>query len=264
MRNFDPRVERFAPDWRRETCTNDPEWKLRPDLGSLSSATSPIWVSCSLTVGVAKPSKAGAVPFAAQEKIASDLAFDLRLPVPPVILWDRGPQQSGDCQHVAISAVPFPQPREWSKVKSDAALMAVIRPKMVASVSAMCVFDAWLHNNDHHDHPGNLLLSLGTEPEPTLHVAYIDYSHSLLNNWPGDEWNGTFCPPIYDPACQVDLVVARNTIQSIEGLEEQPVREIVERIPDAYISPAQKAKLASGLLDRKSRLSDIVKTQLQI
>lgn len=266
MRKFDPRVEQFAADWRATPSTSEP-WQLRPDLGKLTGAASSYWVSSPLTVGVAKPLKPGPVPFAALEKIASDLAFDLELPVPPVTLWDRSPQQNGECQYVAVSSVPFPQPREWGKIHGDptlAAIAATIRQKLSAPASAMCAFDTWLHNTDHNNHPANLLVSLATDPEQTLYVAYIDYSYSMAHSWPGKEWAGHYCPKVYDPQVAPDLGTIRATVDRIQNLSETHIREVVERVPDQFITPAQKTNVGDGLADRKHRLNDILRAHYQI
>lgn len=260
MRNFDPRVEQFAPIWRSQFETTE-TWTLRPDLGSLTGAASSYWVSSVSTVGVAKPLRPGPIPFAAIEKIASDLAFDLGLPVPPVTLWDRTPQSNGDCQYVAISAVPFSQPREWGKIRDDPSLAGIvdgIRQKLSATASAMCVFDAWVHNTDHNNHPGNLLISLGTDPAETLHVAYIDYAHSLAHSWPANEWAGLYCPQVYDPQVQVDRGAMSATIGRIRDLSEANVRDVVERLPDHFVASAQKLNIINGLVDRQRRLNDIL------
>jgi len=45
------------------------------------------------------------------EKIASDLAYLLKFPVPPVTLWDRGLDPAG--RFAAISAWAFPNSIEW-------------------------------------------------------------------------------------------------------------------------------------------------------
>jgi len=84
MRHFDERVDRFATECRRQPVTQE-AWRLRPDLGTLSGVAHSFWVSATI-VGVAKPLRPNNCPFAALEKIASDLAYDLALPVPPVTL----------------------------------------------------------------------------------------------------------------------------------------------------------------------------------
>ncbi len=264
MRHFDERVDRFADECRRQPVTRE-QWRLRPDLGALSGAASSYWVSASL-VGVAKPLKPHNCPFAAHEKIASDLAYDLALPVPPVTLWDRGPLNNGDCQYVAISVVPFPQPREWGKINGDPTLRGLtdlIRRRMSTAMSAMCVFDAWVQNTDHNNHPGNLLVSVDPDETRPLRLAYIDYSYSMTHSWPNDEWRGTSCPPAYDRHVPVDIGVIQETARRVQDLPEANIRELVERIPAEYVFDCDqsKRKIVAGLLDRRTRILEILRTR---
>jgi hypothetical protein len=262
MRHFDDRVEFFAEECRRQPVTQE-AWRPRPDLGTLHTASGPFWVSATL-VGVAKPIKPHPCPFAAHEKIASDLAYDLALPVAPVTLWDRGVQANGDCQFVAISAVPFSQPREWGKINGDPTLSGLtnsIRQRMRPVMSAMCVFDAWVHNTDHDNHPGNLLVSADPDQTLPLRLAYIDYSYSMIHSWPHDEWNAASCPPPYDRHVPVDMTVLQETAQRIQALPTATIREVVERIPPEFVNDADRAKLITALLDRQRRITEILRTR---
>ena len=133
FRNFPDDREALARIWRQEVLTGD-DWIERPDLGILSSAANPFWVSGPATVGVAKPGLAKVQvsknPFAAFEKITADLAYDLGLPIPPVILWDRDQVPSGQERFAAISAIPFRGVRTWGEIRSDDILMNMIRDNM--------------------------------------------------------------------------------------------------------------------------------------
>jgi hypothetical protein len=192
------------------------------------------------------------------------LAYDLALPVAPVTLWNRGPQANGDCQYVAISAVPFSQPREWGKINGDPTLSSLtesIRKRMSPVISAMCVFDAWLHNTDHDNHPGNLLVSVDPDETLPLRLAYIDYAYSMTHSWPNDEWGAAACPPPYDRHVAVDMNVIKDTAGRVQAMPEATIREVVERIPSEFVNDADRMKLVRGLLDRQRRITEILRTR---
>ena len=99
--------------------------------------------------GFAKPRGSRVVrmedhPVAALEKIASDLAFDLGLPVPPAVLWEReGPRSHG--RQLIISAAPFDGALTWLQVEAaPSSVAARILPSLAPSASAISAFDTWL------------------------------------------------------------------------------------------------------------------------
>jgi hypothetical protein len=113
IRRFTAEVEVHAKLWRQATTTDLP-WTLRGKPGEVGGMTAGYFVHHETITGFAKPSHDTApVPMAAQEKIAADLAFDLGLPVPPVVLWDRGARNDGLFQFCAVSLVPFEPANKW-------------------------------------------------------------------------------------------------------------------------------------------------------
>jgi hypothetical protein len=93
IRCFQTDVETVADAWRLETLTSL-AWSSPGNPGEAGGQAQGFFVKCGGLTGFAKPSKQAneppdAPPRAAHEKIASDLAFDLRLPVPPVVMWRR-------------------------------------------------------------------------------------------------------------------------------------------------------------------------------
>jgi len=102
------------------------------------------WVSAPPFRGYAKPlSRTRATPHihpvAALEKIASDLAYALDLPVPPVTLWERTTAPAGEPRHHAVSAPPFAQVVRWGDIAANPPLYAQIRGFAVPVMSAMLV-----------------------------------------------------------------------------------------------------------------------------
>jgi len=93
---------------------------------------------------------------AATEKIVADLAYLIKLPVPPVTLWDRG-ASSGMPQYVAVSAWAYADALTWQQ--GEAGLQAAERATLVPWVSAMMPFEAWISADDRQN-GGNVLLGL--------------------------------------------------------------------------------------------------------
>src|SRR5206468_12857702 len=122
-------------------------------------------------------------PRAAHEKIAADLAYDLGLPLPPVVLWEyvhAGPQEE---RYMAISAEAFPNAHMWRQVLTLPPLLQRVHPQLKWVCSAMAPFDTWVDNTDRHN-DGNLLLTEDVSVQPALlRVAFIDYANSLSMTW---------------------------------------------------------------------------------
>lgn len=260
-RNFSQDAETVAREWRGQVMTGE-QWREEAGGGRMPSAARPFWVRTKTVRAVAKPSHSNPpvseVAVAAHEKICADLAYDLGLPVPPVILWNRDQRPAGEEKFTAISAVPFPAPRQWSEIKSNPAHLGAVRGKMVAVVSAMTVFDTWVQNIDHNDHPGNLLICIDSAGE--LQVAYIDYAYSLAYPWKSQQANHPQCCSPYDPKIAADATVQHSVISGVQAIPEASIRGLVERVPEEFLSSQHRTLIIDGLLDRQKRLIDIMKT----
>ena len=263
-RNFTKEIEALARRWR-DTVLTDDEWQLKTDIKDPGTAAKPIWVCTKSIVGVAKPGHSDVPttehPFAAYEKIAADLAYDLKLPIPPVVLWDRGDVPDGQQQYAAISAVPFPNTRQWGEVRDDPHFGPLIRNRMSRAASAMCVFDTWVQNQDHNNHTGNLLVSFDFDTSPHLRLAYIDYAYALAYAWSSQGWKNTTCIPLYHPEIKPKFEVMRVVIEQIGKMPTSVIREVVERTPEGFCPRGHKGTITDGLLDRRSRLTEIVRTK---
>jgi len=141
--------------------------------------------------GYAKPSKVDTdpkpYPRAAHEKIAADLAFELGLPLSPVVLhrWPGAPPQ-GNQPFVAISLIPFLNVHKWQHIVAVPAIAPQMKKELTPVASALVPFDTWVDNGDRANE-GNLIVSKdGTDLSKPLRVAYIDYSNSMLLRvaWP--------------------------------------------------------------------------------
>lgn len=216
--------------------------------------------------GFAKPRGSPVVriedhPVAALEKIASDLAFDLGLPVPPAVLWEReGPRSHG--RQLIISAAPFDGALTWLQVEAaPPSVAARILPTLSPSASAIAAFDTWLMNGDRVNR-GNILVREDVGPPALTRVAYIDFANSLSRVFriKPDIWKdegGTV--PMFPHGLPVDLASMDATVSAIEKLPEAQLRVIVERIPARFLLPQDRDEILAALLYRQPRLRGIMK-----
>lgn len=216
--------------------------------------------------GYAKPSKIDNSPMpnprAAHEKIAADLAFELGLPLPPVLLhrWPGAPPQ-GDQRFVAISLQPFLNVHKWQHIEAVPALAQEMKLELRPVASALVPFDTWLDNGD-RPNSGNLIVSKdATDLTKPLRVAYIDYSNSMICEWRNRAHTDIPVRPIY-PTDQkdADVNVMECILKRIETVDAATINGIVNRIPNDFAAPAVRAQILGGLLHRQSRVRAVLKT----
>jgi hypothetical protein len=117
-----PDFRRFADatkaiDARWSSCASSGDAWVPTGIGWGNTNNRPIQVAtASGLTGVQKPGHAApSNPHtAATEKIVGDLAHQLRLPVPPVTLWDRGAVAAAP-RFVAVSAWAFTDALTWGQ-----------------------------------------------------------------------------------------------------------------------------------------------------
>lgn len=246
-RAFPSEIEQFAADWSKDVVSNE-AWK---DLGPFGASESrPFKVENGRMVGLAKPGekKGDGIARAAHEKIVSDFAYLLGLPVPPVILWDRG--QTPHERFVSISAWAFTPALGWDQ----ASQLLTEKHKAEASevVSAMLPFEAWISAQDRKsDH---LLVNVASHDD--IQLAFIDYAYSLSMSWPGAN-AAVGAPGQYVPVPKHEGAI-RGVTDSILNLDEETIKTVVRRVPVEYL-PADKASIiVSNLVSRKSDLRGIL------
>ena len=220
-------------------------WK---DEGPFSNTESkPFRVSCGNRTGIAKPGdkKTDNVCRAAHEKIASDLAFELKLPIPPVILWDMGENVGAARErYVSISAFAFPQPISWEQ--AVATLTDQQKTDASQVMSAMIAFETWVSCTDRKsDH---VLVA----PGQPLGLGFIDYAYSLSQQWTKND----------DPAgvTQQYLPLPRDEdslkaiVDRIEQFSDQMIETVMKRIPITYLPVEKNAVIMANLKSRKQKL----------
>ena len=256
-RFFQPHIEALANQTDANPFSEEP-WKITGERSQTANAAAPIEMETSGLLAFAKPGKRcdRDTIFAAHEKIASDLARKLELPVPPVFL-SRPPAEQGFPPIVAISYKALPQGRRWSEragLLTDAQIIG-LRP----TASAMRVFYTWIVDQDHGGNDGNLVVDVlpGTPPQPAL--AFIDHSYSLSYGWQiGQPQPMQPAPIFHDSFNPIDQDAARQTIERIIGLGEAAIRSIVDRVSDEAMPAALRGALAQFLCERRALLGQIL------
>jgi hypothetical protein len=214
-------------------------------------------------IGYLKPLKSrGRYSRSAYEKIASDLAYEIGVNVPPVVLYRRPDAQSPQPREVSISfawggATPWGDLFDIGAADGGVqppALAALIRRLVAASCGVMAL-DAWLRNTDRNN-PGNAVLAYAGEDDPGQ-VFYVDFANAMDfdGHWSAGN-HQTFqrlpVPPLL-AACAVRKRV-EEAAQRIADLPDAVVADIVGRIPEDFLAAAVREQLLEWLVWRKQRL----------
>jgi len=248
FRDFSKELEALSDVWSTSATSTD-AWT--PTGRTWNTNSRPLEVQNQNNIrGVAKP---GAIINdrclrAAHEKIASDLAYILGLPIPPVILWDRGENIAGD-RHCAVSAWAFTTAIEWQHIVGRLSPAQIENARRVAG--AMRAFDTWLAASDRkNDH----VLVRDDGDASRLGLGYIDYSFALSYEWIGVAGKQGEPRQPFPGGIGFDPQAGTEVIEAIERLEESRIMEIVNRIPPAYFPAGVRETIIKELLTRRGTL----------
>lgn len=190
---------------------------------------------------------------AANEKLASDLAFQIGANVPPVVLYVRPDQVGGDERFVCISMTPAGAcfgfadiPKPWTPPVETRIAEAV------AELGAEIALDAWLDNRDRNNE-GNILWA----PDETPRIFFIDFANSTGygNCWENNQFQQFHRLTL---PCGLQRFLIRGKVDAavdrILALQPDVIRGIVNRLPDDFMPPAMRAATADRLMWRKEHL----------
>lgn len=130
-------------------------------------------------------------------------------------------------------------------------------PLLSRQASAMAVFDSWFANGDRNN-DRNLIVAEGTECGGPLRVAYLDFANTLSFRQYLAETTDLPGVPCYPEGVPRDLEAMRLTIDNINAIPADQVREVVMRIPAPFIADNHREVVLTGLLRRQERLVDII------
>jgi hypothetical protein len=257
FRGFSAETETLADVWSTTIANTTDQWVPTGKVWATNSQ--PIEVSNQNNLrGVAKPGNpiADKCLRAAHEKIVSDLAYVLGLPIPPAILWDRGEAHRGE-RYCVISAWAFPKAIEWPHARAKLKPAQIELGKIIAG--ALRAFDTWVAASDRKD---DHVLVNDDGDETGLGLAYIDYAFSLSYEWAGIAGAPAEPRPALPSGVGFDPTATTEMVQAIEALEELRIREIVNRVPVEYFSALPDARdvILSTLLSRRANLKGWLKS----
>jgi hypothetical protein len=256
MRRFDPDIEGMARECY-ENPTIKSEFTANGGMQGGGTGSRQAIVRQTGRTAWIKPARAAAdnQSCVANEKIASDLAYKLGLPVAPVqIILEHG--QADFPAIVVASYAASAQPRPWP-VGQLGHLNEDQRRSLAGPLGAMRVFHAWIDDHDHDWNAGNALLDV--IDEQTVRPIFIDYSFSLTRQWmppappPARNWNSR-----NGPYQNLDGPTALAAIDQINQLALNDIEAIIKRVPEAVLSGAAGDALASGLFERRANLKGLL------
>lgn len=204
-------------------------------------------------------------PRAAFEKIAADLAGELDLCVPPVLLFDRPVKSSHEEKKCALSLICFPRvitfhqlQFAWNSLTPDIQSSIAIA---IAESSGMIAFDMFVDQFDRKN-PGNILYGYSTNVEQGK-VMFIDFAWSMnyKYRWAQNKWsaiNPLVLPPLYSK--HIDNPRVTQVASDIEALPEKVIEKVVSRIDNSWLMNALRKDLIEGLIQRRNIVAEHVRS----
>jgi hypothetical protein len=188
-------------------------------------------------------------PRAAHERIAADLAFALKLPVPAVCLWT-----APDGGQFGVSAWAFPQALTWAEVATR--LSATFMQNAAPTFSAARVFHSWIGDTDHNGNADNVVVDISSSDERPG-VAFIDHAFSMSYNPQFSTQPAAALPLCYLPNGLLNIEVTKDIVAAINALDANMIENTVGRIPAAFLPPDRGRAIIEGLLKRRDELERI-------
>lgn len=198
---------------------------------------------------------------AAKEKIASDLAHDLGVPVPPVVLATRVEGFKPSVQRSA-SLVMRNKQAQWriaSTLGGVGPSLIEAVPNLASVASRLFVFNAWVGQRDHvdGDPQGNLILGYGVGE----HGDYVDVEIFAL------DYEGAFpigteagrvarIPPSFpgELANRLSRSTLETAISDVEMYPDHSLSALVNRLPVDYLYEDEAMQTLDCLRCRRDSL----------
>lgn len=255
-----PLIETVGKEWRNKVF-DATAWRATKEERPGGEAEG-FWVTNGELRGYLKPSKSNPPmnvhPRAAHEKIAADLAFDLRLQVSPAVLVD-GRACGGGVEAAAVSLVVYREVHKWSHATStpaaQATAMHILRSRRQA-VSAMMAFDTWLANSDRNNGGNMLIGSDGSLSEP----IFCDFSNTMIHSqWASGTFRSVTVPQVLLAMRDVfDRDAALEVCERIKAYPVDSIFEVVSRVPETHLLPEHRTIICDALVQRRAMVSDAI------
>jgi len=248
LRKFAEREAAVAIEWRNWAESKD-EWVLGPPVGTGESMSLHVTHETGLC-GIAKPAFQDQIPRAAHEKIASDLAYEVGVPVPPVLLW-RNP--AGGAPY-AISLRAFAQPLTWNQASHLTGDMHFLSGCADAMATGY-VFHVWIGDSDHGGNEGNILIDAqSTFTNPA--IAFIDHAFSMSQHWDAPEYPMSHIGGYYMPYETLPKAAIAKAVEWVQNTATETIDGIVRRIPPQYLSENRGQLIVDCLTYRQRRIAE--------
>ncbi len=213
-----------------------------------------------------KPLKRHAWRRAAREKIASDLAYELGVTSPPVLLAVNETVPDAE-RWACVSLLLYPHQFSWGQIRSflsegESPIVPELSALMRLPASRAFAFDTWLDQTDHNDHPSNIVFGYEGSDYRSGVFIFLDYAFSMgvAGTWKDGGYRTCRPAPFPPRMCEcLNAQVLDQAINEIEALPDALVSDIVHRVPWQWLSDDEKQLLLAGLLDRRR----LVRTALQ-
>lgn len=252
FRRFSPEQLALCERWFNQVETSE-TWEDKGPVGEGESESRRVENKDGLR-GVAKPGvvKTDGVWRSAHEKIAFDLAHLLDLPIPPVVLWDRGDGPDVH-RHSSISAWAFPNAMKWNLAEKKGLISAASLASAGSVASATRVFHTWISDTDRKlDH---IQIDLDS-PDDQLGMAFIDHAYSMSYVWKRSNWTAG-ASKIYKPIPEIRDVMIQMS-DKIAVLSTNDISRIINRIPSEYLPSNAAEHIISNLVSRKGQLPTLL------
>lgn len=248
FRRFSPEQLAICEQWFNEVETSE-TWEDKGPVGEGESESRRVENRDGLR-GVAKPGvvKTDGVWRSAHEKIAFDLAHLLDLPIPPVVLWDRGDDPKLH-RYSSISAWAFPNAMKWNLAEGKGLISAASLASAGPVASATRVFHTWISDTDRK--PDHIQIDLDS-PDGQLGMAFIDHAYSMSQVWKGPNWKAG-ASKSYKPIPEIPDVMLQMS-EKIAALNTDNISGIINRIPSQYLPSNAAEHIISNLVSRKGQL----------
>jgi len=157
----------------------------------------------------------------------------------------------------------YPRQFSWEQVKKFVEAgppgTELLRDRLPIAAAKGVAFDTWVAQTDHNDHPHNIVFGFvpGDASEPIVDGDYLflDYAMALGwgGGWEGEGWNALGIAP-FPPAMQaaIDRSTLGGILDQIENVSDETISAVVNRIPDDYLVPEQRAVILRGLIGRRA------------
>ena len=256
-------LQRLASEWRRQVESQS-QWISDPTRPAAPGEAGGIFVRTPglSYLGYLKPTKIGGPnePRAANEKIVADLAVDLDVPVPPVLLVRRDPCPSTEESRACVSLVMHAEVYEWQHVSALSGVAGALTKVALARCSGIVAFDTFVGNTDRNN-GRNALFGIDPEEPADATFVFIDHAFSLNINdrWSGNRWTDVPLAAMPDHLRNaIDKRILRDSLDRIEALADDKIEAIVRRVPDDYMTPAHREVVETGLKARRSLVRPVV------